>query len=1015
MASNAVCPPGSDNQFGPRIDFGCRHFDFTLLFEDAIFHVLPSALFLLLVPFRAHSLWRAPVKLATRRLALWKLGPLAGLAALHSAFLVVQTKTPALCTDVSLAAGVLNLVAVLAATFHSFVEDQRSIRPSDLLVLYFSASTLLSLPRLRTLWLVTSAGAPKALWTVILALTTLVVPLESVGKKKFLRPPYETLTKEEETGFWGRSFFTWLLPFFRVGYSRIIHIRDIPDVDADLTGEVAGEKLKRAWAQREGRRHHALFRANCSAYRGTLVLGVVARLCLTTFTFCQPFLITATVRFMQTPETQTPETQTRPPSESQRYGRALVGACLLTYLGIAVSRAAFSRQQYRFTTMVRAGLTSVVFGRAVSLRADDLRDNAAVTLMGTDVERIVATFVNLHQVWAAVLEVGIAIFLLQRHVAAASVVPVVISIVCALGVIPISKAIGKAQTGWIECLQKRVAVTASMLGDMKAIKMLGLPDVLSTVITELRRIELSGSEKFRKLLVCQILVSIVPVELAPFATFVIYSIIAVTTKEQTLTTTSAFTALSLINLLTEPLLMFCQVVPSVVQGLACLKRIETFCLKDSGVKSGEGVHSDSAFDDDSSKSGVELKSQHLQLKSGDALVLFNDAMISWAPDSDLVFKNLTLTIKRGTITMVTGPVGSGKSCLLESILGETSIGAGTRTFTAHGAAYCPQTPWMMNNTIRHNITGGLEYEPTWLEQVLGLCSLTEDIRNMPEGDLYNAGTNGVGLSGGQRQRVALARAVYSRHRVLILDDVFSGLDSKSVGQISARLFGVDGHFHRSGLSVVLATHTRVLLRYADEVVVLNGGEVTSQGPYKQVLTESSSTTVTKADADTERGDANDEEEEEELAVGGPVRKPGHVQTLLDSEEGRLRRNGSWSVYKYYFERAGWIVVSLFILSSFAEAFCSGFTTIWFQWWVEANEKRPNDNLGKYLGVYALLFAVTCIAICVECWLLFIRIISSTALGLHADLLRTSLRAPLRFFLSTDTGSVTRKSMYISAH
>lgn len=451
-------------------------------------------------------------------------GPLIVLAALHLAFLIVQTKTPALRTDVSLAAGVLNFIAVLAATFHSYLEDQRSIRPSDLLILYFSASVFLSLPRLRTLWLVSSVGAPKALWTVILALTTLIVPLESVSKRKFLRPPYETLTKEEETGFWGRSFFTWLLPFFRLGYSRIIHIRDIPDVDADLTGEVAGEKLERAWARRKGRKRHAMFRASCAAYRGTLVFGVVTRLCLTAFTFCQPFLITATVSFMQTPKTP----------QSEKYGQALVGACLLTYLGLAVSRAAFSRQQYRFTTMIRAGLTSVVFRQTVSLRADDLKDNAAVTLMGTDIERIVTTFVNLHQVWAAVLEVGIAIFLLQRQVAAASVVPVVISIgtsteemlalflffsslrnvsmantttqVCALGVIPISKTIGKAQTVWIECLQKRVAVTASMLGDMKAIKMLGLPDVLSTVITELRRIELSGSEKFRKLLLAQILV-----------------------------------------------------------------------------------------------------------------------------------------------------------------------------------------------------------------------------------------------------------------------------------------------------------------------------------------------------------------------------------------------------------------------------------------------------------------------------------------------------------------------------
>ncbi|KAJ3958062.1 hypothetical protein N0V92_005349 [Colletotrichum tropicale] len=108
--------------------------------------------------------------------------------------------------------------------------------------------------------------------------------------------------------------------------------------------------------------------------------------------------------------------------------------------------------------MIRAGLIDIVFRKTVSLKAEDLKDSAAVTLM-----------------------------------------------VCVVGVIPISKTIGRAQTVWIERLQKRVAVTATMLGDMKAIKMLGLPEVLSGVILQLRRVELSGSEKFRKLLLWQVL------------------------------------------------------------------------------------------------------------------------------------------------------------------------------------------------------------------------------------------------------------------------------------------------------------------------------------------------------------------------------------------------------------------------------------------------------------------------------------------------------------------------------
>ncbi|KAI8313892.1 ABC transporter atnG [Colletotrichum sp. SAR11_240] len=644
---------------------------------------------------------------------------LAALGAFHLAFLIVQTKTPSINTTLSLASGILTFIAVLAASLHSILEDQRSTRPSDLLILYFSASTILALPRLRTLWLIPSASTAKALWTAIFILTALVVPLESIGKKKFLQTTYQSLTKEEETGFWGRSFFTWLLPFFRLGYSRVIHVHDMPEVDADLTGETA-------------------------------------------------------VTFMQTPKTP----------QSEKYGQALVGAYVLTYIGLAVSRAAYSRQQYRFTTMIRAGLIDIIFRKTVSLKADDLKDSAAVTLMGTDVERIVTTFAMFHEIWASVFEVGIAVFLLQQQIQIASIVPVVISIVCVVGVIPISKTIGRAQTVWIERLQKRVAVTATMIGDMKAIKMLGLREVLSGVILQLRRVELSGSEKFRKLLLWQVLVSNLPNEFAPFATFVIYSIIALITKDQTLTSTNAFTALSLINLLTDPLLRFCQ----------------------------------------------------------------------------------------------------------------------------------------------------------------------------------------------------------------------------TVGWISTRLFGQDGHFRQNGISVILATHTRHLLRFADEVVVVENGQILSQDPYEKVLATSTDVVTTSAPAD----DSADSISEQDTVPSPNVEKEGQVVVTDNNEADRLRQNGSWLVYKYYFEQGGWVAFGLFVASTITESFCAGFTTIWFQWWVEANGEEPNQDLGMYLGVYALLFLTNMFALILECWVMFIRIINNTATGLHADLLQTSLKAPLSFFQSTDTGSITNR-------
>lgn len=71
----------------------------------------------------------------------------------------------------------------------------------------------------------------------------LTLLLESVIKTKLLRPVYRSLSKEQLIGFWGRSFFVWVLPIFRLGYSKIFDVEDLPDVDQALQGHSAEKRL----------------------------------------------------------------------------------------------------------------------------------------------------------------------------------------------------------------------------------------------------------------------------------------------------------------------------------------------------------------------------------------------------------------------------------------------------------------------------------------------------------------------------------------------------------------------------------------------------------------------------------------------------------------------------------------------------------------------------------------------------------------------------------------------------
>ncbi|OKL58596.1 hypothetical protein UA08_06381 [Talaromyces atroroseus] len=412
MAKASLCPPGSDNTFGPRVNSSCRAFDFTLLFEDAFFSVLPTSLFLIVVLPRLQFLRSAPVKLASYRLAVWKLSLLVILFALQVVFTALQTTTSAIHTKLSLASGLLDIIATFSAAVLSFAEDQRTVRPSDVLVIYFSAASILYIPRLRTLWLIPCITACKSLWTAIYVFTLAILIVESARKTKFLRRLHQNVTPEQSGGFWSQSLFIWVLPFFHQGYLKHLQLSDIPEVDESLAGYTAGQKLQTAWDITTADRR--LLFATFRAYRWSFLSGIPPRLALTAFTFAQPFLITTLVDWMGA---------TAAPAN---YGPALIGAVVLVYSGLAVSTAIYWRQRYRFITAIRAGLVSIIYAATTGSKSVQAKDMAAITLMDTDVERIASDFRFVHEIWASALEVGIALWLLELQVSVACLVPAVI-------------------------------------------------------------------------------------------------------------------------------------------------------------------------------------------------------------------------------------------------------------------------------------------------------------------------------------------------------------------------------------------------------------------------------------------------------------------------------------------------------------------------------------------------------------------------------------------------------------
>ena len=198
-------------------------------------------------------------------------------------------------------------------------------------------------------------------------------------------------------------------------------------------------------------------------------------------------------------------------------------------------------------------------------------------------------------------------------------------------------------------------------------------------------------------------------------------------------------------------------------------------------------------------------------------------------EDEFILQDIQFSTRSQSLTVITGPVGGGKSTLLLTIAGETTDISGKITLQG-SFVYVPQTAWIFSGSIRENILFGQPYDETKYNRVIEACALTEDIQRCPDYDQTVVGERGEVLSGGQQARISLARAVYADADLYLLDDPLSAVDVK-VGQ----------HIFQTCIKDLLGDKTRVLtshqeqhMKEADQVIVLCKGRVLEKGSFTEL-------------------------------------------------------------------------------------------------------------------------------------------------------------------------------------
>lgn len=404
-----------------------------------------------------------------------------------------------------------------------------------------------------------------------------------------------------------------------------------------------------------------------------------------------------------------------------------------------------------------------------------------------------------------------------------------------------------------------------------------------------------------------------------------------------------------------------------------------------------------------------------------------DASIRDESEGIFCLRDIELRLPKGSLVAIVGPVGSGKSSLLQAILGEMRSDGGATIQVAGRIGYCPQQAWIMNGSVRENILFGRSWDEERYRLVLRQCAIDTDVSRMPQGDATLIGEKGISLSGGQKARLNLARAVYADPDLVLLDDPLSAVDARVGNHLFQRCI-LDGLLRDK--TRILVTHQLAVLPQVDHVVVLRHGRVSEQGSYAELMSRDSAFAqmmrrfiqeeppIEPGEPSSPLSEVSDETELEEIGESGSVDEPGgfeanatgvlidpvrpagaEAKTIVASQ----RPRGTYSVY---IRLAGgvWIVIAALLAVLVNEFFRAG-NDLWLTVWMLRSPWSMSET--EYRIIY-VGFACGLTLLTLTCVLLFTLAGVKASARLHQAAAMRLFRSPIGFFEATPLGRILNR-------
>ena len=915
--------------------------------------------------------------------------------------LITQWSTnPSWRTWSSILSSCLSLTDAILLSSLSYLEHARSIQPSTILLIYLLLSIALDAILARTLWLAVPDTPLTILFTVSTAFKVPLLIVETIGKTSHLATDAIYASPEDTSNIFSRGMFWWLNGIFLKGARRLLSVDDLYDLSSSTRSGPLLRSFLTAWAVLpRPLTKISLLALLLRNLKWPILATIFPRILLLALTVCQPLLLGALLSRLE--------------SSSGAPGYVFVIAYGVLSLGLAGSTALYWYHHLRVLAMLRSGLVSLITWKTERINVHGMdRPSDVLTLVNADIERIIIGLHPLHEFWANIIQVCLATYILARKLGYASVAPVAIAILCVAGSTFVGSASVPRQKEWIRAGQDRVGVSSSMLSSMKGLKQQGQSDRLFSLLKDFRIKELHCASQYRKLLGCVIGLAYVPTFVSPLMAFLIF-VLETGGNGRKFSSSTAFSSISLITILTQPLMSTLQAIPSLFGSLVCFGRVGTFLSAEEQIdyrtlfdSSKEKFHA--TLESNLSKASNEKTIQSSEGPCEEPIVKIRNGSFGYGSEED-VLNNIDITIPRARLTCIIGPVGCGKSTLCRALLGEVRCSTGQVQILASSGemAFCDQTARMRNKSVQGNIVESSSFQANWYDEVVKAAGILSDIDRMPDGDRTLVGNQGANLSGGQKQRLSIARALYARKSCLVLDDPMSGLDAGTENHVFNHVIGPEGLARRLGQTVILATSSMKPLPFADHIIVLgDAGTIVEEGSYEVVYPQLRNlhhwqSTRYNEEEDKEEEEAKHDRDEGESQLPSQVAADDRLCESPDV----ARQHGDFKVYAYFFHCAGGCMMYMVLAIAVPAALLTTVPSLWVKVWADAAPRLNMTGELRYWGIYATfqLIALLLVMVCMFCT--FVRLFNKPGLVLHNRVLSSVLDAPWSFFSKTDSGTM----------